>query len=88
MEVFVDGVVYLFKKIGEGITWLLKEGLIIIGKAAVVCIKELAGYPDIFVFVAVTGMIIVITGRKELGTKITSGSMLAYLVSKVVAERC
>lgn len=88
MEVFVDGVVYLFKKIGEGIAWLLKEGLIIIGKAAVVCIKELAGYPDVFVLVAVAGMIVVITGRKELGTKITSGSMLGYIICKVVAETC
>lgn len=43
---------------------------------------------EIFVIVAIVGMYFVIVGKRELGTKITSGSIIAYIVAKAVEGLC
>lgn len=62
------------------LTWVMKG------------VKVLAAFlvdnNEIFVIVGVLGMIVVITGRKEQGTKITSASFIAYVIAKVVEGIC
>lgn len=80
-----EGVVWGVEKAGEGVVWGLKEGLELIGAGAVALIKELSGCSVVFTIVGVIGMFIVMTGRKELGTKLTSGSVIGYIFCKAVA---
>lgn len=43
---------------------------------------------EIFVIVGIIGMMVVITGRKEEGTKITSASFIGYVIAKAVQSLC
>lgn len=51
-------------------------------------LQDVNGYLDdlyyVFVIIGIIGMIFNIAGEKETGTKITSLSVLTYLLSKVV----
>lgn len=88
IELLGTGATWIVTKAGEGIVWLTKEGLGLIGTGAINIIKSLSGYDEVFILVATVGMLIVITGRKELGTKITSGTFISYIIAKGVKALC
>lgn len=50
--------------------------------------KFLIDNNEIFIIICLVGMIIVISGREELGKKISSGGFLGFIIAKVVEELC
>ena len=78
------GIGWIFGKVGDAIKWLLTEGVKAIGVGAIALAKKLSGLDDVFVFVCLIGCIIIIIGKKELGTKLTSGSIIGYIICKGV----
>ena len=78
------GMGWICGKVGDAIKWLLTEGVKVIGAEAIALAKELSGLDDMFVLIGLVGCIVIITGRKELGAKLTSGSILGYIVCKGV----
>ncbi len=78
------GMGWICGKVGDVIKWLLTEGVKAIGACAITLAKQLSGLDDVFVLIGLVGCIIIIIGKKELGTKLTSGSILGYIVCKGV----
>lgn len=78
------GIGWVFKKAGDAIVWLLTEGMKAIGVGAITLAKKLSGLDDVFVLIGLVGCIIIIIGKKELGSKLTSGSIIGYIVCKGV----
>lgn len=72
-----SGIEWTGEKIGEGIIYSLKWIGKKIGNVA------LSG-ESIFVIAAIIGVYLSMAGNKKLGTKISSISMLTYLIVKVV----
>lgn len=88
MEIIWDGVSYVFEKAGDGVAWGIGKVLEVVGTGALALIKELAGCSTIFAIVATLGCFVIMSGRNELGTKITSGSIITFIVCKVMAGSC
>lgn len=80
-EKAIDGAVWTAEKIGEGILWVLK----IVGKGiAKGLIAVIQGSDAIFIIVAMVGVYFIMSGNRKLGTKLTSGSFLTYVLAKAV----
>lgn len=84
LEVAGKGFGWVCGKVGDVITWLLSKGFKALGIALITAAKSLSGMDNVFILVGLVGCIIIITGRKELGTKLTSGSIIGYIVCKGV----
>lgn len=78
------GIGWIFGKVGDAIKWLLTEGVKAMGLGAIALAKRLSGLDDVFVLIGLVGCIVIIIGKKELGTKLTSGSIIGYIVCKGV----
>lgn len=66
--------------------WVKGAELLIAGVK--VTAKFLVDNNEIFIIICMVGMIIVISGREELGKKISSGGFLGFIIAKVVEELC
>lgn len=84
LEVAGKGFNWVCGKVGEVSAWLFSKGFKALGAAVIAAAKTLSGMDNVFVLVGLVGCIIIITGRKELGTKLTSGSIIGYIVCKGV----
>lgn len=78
------GLGWVFGKIGDVAKWLFTEGFKALGVAALTLAKTLSGMDNVFILVGLVGCILIIIGKKELGTKFTSGSILGYIICKGV----
>lgn len=78
------GLGWVFGKIGDVIKWLFSEGFKALGVATLTLAKTLSSMDNVFVLVGLLGCIVIIIGNKELGTKLTSGSILGYIICKGV----
>lgn len=65
----------------NGVVWVFKKVIGFIGS----CGTELDG---LFIVVAIIGVFLIMAGFKNLGTKFTSGSILGYVVCRVVDLVC
>lgn len=66
----------------EGFAWLAENGWEIISTGSITIAKFLMENNEIFIIIGIVGMFIVMMGRGDLGKKITSGTIFAYLISK------
>lgn len=73
-ETFDNGNLFI-----DGLIWVgtgILKGVAYLGKEA---------YP-VFVLVGITGFFLVMCGHKNLGMKITSGSVISYTICKIISE--
>ena len=78
------GMGWICGKVVDAIKWLLTEGVKAIGVGAITLAKQLSSLDDVFVLIGLVGCMVIIIGKKELGTKLTSGSILGYIICKGV----
>lgn len=78
-ELFIDGVERTGEKIGEGLIYVLKWMGKGIGNIAL-------GGESLFVIAAMIGIYITMAGNKKLGTKISSISLISYVLIKAVTS--
>lgn len=65
----------------DGVIWVFKKVIGFVGA----CGTDLDG---LFIVVAIVGVFLIMAGFKNVGTKLTSGSILGYIVCKVVDLVC
>ena len=65
------------------------DGAIFVGKKLLKFIADNGvDFDQVFVVVAICGVFVIMAGFRKLGTKLTSGSIVGYIVCKVVSESC
>ena len=64
--------------LGSKIGWLITIG--VKGIAAF-----MINFDGAFIIVAIVGIYLIMAGSKKLGTKLTSGAFILYLICKVIA---
>lgn len=84
LEIAGKGLGWVFGKVCDVYKWLLAKGFKFLGLALLTTAKTLSGMDNVFILVGLAGSMLIITGRKELGTKLTSGSIIGYIVCKGV----
>lgn len=72
----------------NGGKWVAENGWEFISNGIVTAINFLAENNQVFIIIGIVGMIIVITGKEDLGKKLTSGSFLTYIIFRGVAAIC
>lgn len=65
------------------------DGAVFVGKKILKFIADNGvNFDQVFVVVAICGIFVIMAGFRKLGTKLTSGSIVGYIVCKVVSETC
>ena len=73
----------------ENVGEFILDGVATTSKAVIKWVsKNGVSIDGIFVVVAICGIFVVMTGFRKVGTKMTSGSIVGYIICKVVSEVC
>ena len=72
----------------EVITWLSEKALELLSGGLINACKALSAQTHVFSIVAIVGAYLIMFGNKETGTKITSTTLIAYIILKVVGSLC
>ena len=72
----------------EVITWLSEKALELLNGGLINVCKALSAQTHVFSIVAIVGAYLIMLGNKETGTKITSTTLITYVLLKVVGSLC
>ena len=72
----------------EAITWLSEKALELLNGGLINVCKALSAQTHVFSIVAIVGAYLIMFGNKETGTKITSTTLITYVLLKVVGSLC
>lgn len=70
----------------EVLSWLGEKAVQFISGGFVSVCGALAAQTQLFTIVAIVGAYLVMVGNKEVGTKVTSTTLITYIILKVVGS--